>query len=148
MLKRAPGIAVAAFLLATGCSSPSADQPDIDGFKMDLVVGKRVYLVEVASTEESRERGLMGREHLKEGAGMLFVFGEDGKHCFWMRNTPIPLSIAFIDSHGRIAGTADMKPKSEKLHCPKRAVRYALEVPRGDFDRNGIKTGDQVVGLP
>ena len=90
----------------------------------------------------------MGRTHLPADGGMLFVFERPGRHCFWMRDTPLPLSIAFIDAAGRIVSLADMQPRSETLHCPGTDVRYALEVRQGEFQRRGIALHAQVDGLP
>ena len=75
-------------------------------------------------------------------------FEQAAPHCFWMRNTPLPLSIAFIDDSGRIAGLADMQPHTDTLHCPATEVRYALEVQQGGFRQRGIAAGMQVSGLP
>jgi hypothetical protein len=90
----------------------------------------------------------MGRTHLAADGGMLFVFEQPDRHCFWMRDTPLPLSIAFIDAAGRIASLADMQPRSEALHCPSADVRYALEMRQGEFRRRGISPRTQVDGLP
>lgn len=113
-----------------------------------LSIGAHSFQVEIAATGQQRSRGLMGRTQLAADGGMLFVFEQPGRHCFWMRNTPLPLSIAFIDSLGRIAGLADMQPRSESLHCPDSDVRYALEVRQGEFQRRGITLHAQVDGLP
>jgi len=115
---------------------------------LPLRIGPHAFQVEVAATEPQRQRGLMGRTHLAADGGMLFVFEQPGRHCFWMRDTPLPLSIAFIDSTGHIASLADMQPRSEALHCPTEEVRYALEVRQGEFQRRGITTRTQVDGLP
>ena len=90
----------------------------------------------------------MGRTHLPADSGMLFVFDMPGRHCFWMRDTPLPLSIAFIDAAGRIAGFADMQPRTDTLHCPNTEVRYALEVSQGSFLRQGLRSGARIQGLP
>jgi uncharacterized membrane protein (UPF0127 family) len=116
--------------------------------RVPLHIGPHAFQVELAATEQQRQRGLMGRTHLAADGGMLFVFEQPGRHCFWMRDTPLPLSIAFIDEAGRIAGFADMQPRSETLHCPATDVRYALEVRQGEFQRRGITARDQVDGLP
>jgi hypothetical protein len=79
---------------------------------------------------------------------MLFVFEQPGRHCFWMRDTPLPLSIAFINSVGHIVDLDDMQPRTETLHCPRTDVRYALEVRQGGFQRRGIAPGIRVDGLP
>ena len=113
-----------------------------------LRIGPHAFGGEVAATPDARRRGLMGRMHLAADGGMLFVFEQPGRHCFWMRDTPLPLSIAFIDSPGRIASLADMQPRTETQHCPGTDVRYALEVRQGEFGRRGITTRTQVDGLP
>lgn len=116
--------------------------------KLSLRIGPHAFQVEVAATEQQRQRGLMGRTHLPADGGMLFVFEQPGRYCFWMRDTPLPLSIAFIDSTGRIASLADMQPRNESLHCPSVDVRYALEVRQGEFQRRGIAARARVDGLP
>ena len=116
--------------------------------KQSLRIGPHTFQVEVATTPPQRQRGLMDYRVLPENGGMLFVFDEPGRHCFWMRNTPLPLSIAFIDDTGRIANLAEMQPHTETLHCPTSAMRYALEVPQGGFQQRGIVPGAMVYGLP
>lgn len=115
---------------------------------LPLSIGPHAFQAEVALTPQQRLRGLMGRTHLAADAGMLFVFEQPGRHCFWMRDTPLPLSIAFIDATGRITSLADMQPRSETLHCPATDIRYALEVRQGEFQRRGIAPRAQVDGLP
>lgn len=134
---------VAAFvLLLLGGGNAGAES------RATLRIGPHVFAVEVAATPRARQRGLMGRTHLAADGGMLFVFEQAGRHCFWMRDTPLPLSIAFIDASGRIAGLADMSARSETPHCPDRDVRYALEVRQGEFLRRGIKPPMRIDGLP
>ena len=130
-----------ALILTSACAAESPPQ-------QTLRIGPHRLQVEVAATQAQRERGLMGRHRLPENGGMLFVFDDEGQHCFWMRNTPLPLSIAFIDATGHIARLADMQPNSEALHCPETAVRYALEVMQGGFLERDIGVGAQVNGLP
>ncbi|MBU1224282.1 MAG: DUF192 domain-containing protein [Gammaproteobacteria bacterium] len=134
-----------ALALVVLCGSASSAASDV---RLPLRIGPHAFQVEVAATEQQRQRGLMGRTHLPADGGMLFVFEEPGRHCFWMRDTPLPLSIAFIDAAGRIAGLADMQPRSETPHCPPAEIRYALEVRQGEFQRRGITARDQVEGLP
>ena len=100
--------------------------------------------VELAKTEEQREQGFMFREKIPEGTGMLFVFQRDERLAFWMKNTPSPLSIAYISSSGEIRAIFDMEPFNEKSVVSPFSVRYALEVPRGWFEKVGIKVGDSV----
>ena len=107
--------------------------------------GKRRELtVELARTAAERGRGLMFREAMAEDRGMLFVFGGETRTGFWMKDTKIPLSIAFIAGDGLILETQDMEPLSEELHTPARAYRYALEVNQGWFERHGLGAGDRV----
>lgn len=112
-------------------------------------LGIRFFQVtaELAVTPDQRARGLMGRTSLPANHGMLFVFESPAVQCFWMKNTPLPLTIAFIDGKGRISSTADMKPFSEEAHCSKEPVIYALEMEQGWFARRGILAGDLVTGL-
>lgn len=134
-----------ALFLAALCGAACAAENDRG---LPLRIGPHAFQVEVAATPQQRQRGLMGRTHLPADGGMLFIFEQPGRHCFWMRDTPLPLSIAFVDSAGRIASLADMQPRSESLHCPDTDVRYALEVRQGEFQRRGISTGMQIDGLP
>ncbi len=119
-----------------------------NGARQPLRIGPHAFKVEIAATEPQRQRGLMGRTHLAADGGMLFVFEQPGRHCFWMRNTPLPLSIAFIDPTGRIVSLADMQPNSDTVHCPPADIGYALEVRQGEFQRRGILPRAQVDGLP
>jgi len=136
------GFGALALLLLFGTTAAASDA------RLPLRIGPHAFQVEIAATPSQRERGLMGRTHLPADGGMLFVFEQPGRHCFWMRDTPLPLSIAFIDPAGRIASLADMQPRTETLHCPSADVRYALEVRQGEFQRRGIAAGTRVDGLP
>ncbi len=100
--------------------------------------------VETADTQETQEKGLMGRESLDEDWGMLFVYDRDSRKSFWMKNTKIPLSIAYIAADGTIREIYDMEPLSTRTVDSRYSVRYALEVNQGAFERHGIKTGDKV----
>jgi uncharacterized membrane protein (UPF0127 family) len=126
------------------CAACTAEN---DG-RLPLRIGQNAFQVEVAATPQQRERGLMGRTQLPANEGMLFVFERAAQPCFWMRNTPLPLSIAFIDDTGRITNLANMQPQTDVQHCPTTKVRYALEVQQGEFQRRGIVAGAQVAGLP
>lgn len=113
-----------------------------------LQVGTHAVSAEIAKTDESRSLGLMHRASLPTNHGMLFVFNEIGMPCFWMKNTPLPLSIAFIDRQGVIVNIADMQPHSLDSHCPTGPVIYALEMQQGWFRLNQVKAGDKVKNLP
>ena len=112
-----------------------------------LSAGIHVIQAEVASTMGTRSQGLMLRKSMTQGAGMLFLFDEPAGHCMWMKNTLIPLSVAFIDERGEIANIADMQPLDESTHCAARPVRYALEMNQGWFKKRGISAGTVIQGL-
>jgi len=101
-----------------------------------------VVKAEIASTHEERSKGLMFRQSLPDGEGMLFVFESDQILSFWMKNTIIPLTIAYITYDGRIVDIKDMYPHDENSVVSSRSVRYALEVPQGWFSRAGVRVGD------
>jgi uncharacterized membrane protein (UPF0127 family) len=106
--------------------------------------GSRVQVpVEVAADQASRARGLMFRTSLPAEEGMLFVFPGDGEGPFWMMNTLVPLSIAFIAADGRIVSIKDMQPRSTELTHPGAPYRFALEVNQGFFERSGVRVGDR-----
>ncbi|MCS7258553.1 MAG: DUF192 domain-containing protein [candidate division WOR-3 bacterium] len=126
-----------------------ASKPNSYSKKISIGLGNKKIQVEVADTPEKRFYGLMDREFLGENEGMLFVFETSGIYSFWMKNTKIPLSIAFITDNGIITEIYEMIPYEEKIsYKPSTPVRYALEMNRGWFFRNGIKAGDVVYGLP
>lgn len=106
-----------------------------------------VVRAELAADFPARMQGLMHRESLARNAGMLFVFDEISIHCMWMKNTLIPLSVAFIDEGGTILNIADMQPHSEQSHCATRPSLFALEMTQGWFARRGIKPGMKLRGL-
>ena len=113
---------------------------------IDAAAGTVRVRVEIADSPDARERGLMGRTSLGEDAGMLFVWGEDTTSAFWMRDTPLPLSIAFIAADGRIARILDMDPCPGDpcpVYDPAVSYRTALEVRQGSFGRWGVRAGDR-----
>lgn len=139
--------ACAGLLLASLVPTQTAAQARLLPTTTLQVAGVAAH-VEIAATPQVRNQGLMFREIMPANNGMLFVFERDNLQCFWMRNTPLPLSIAFIDAQGRIINLRDMQPHSEASHCPERPMRYALEMHRGWFNQYGIKPGDTINGLP
>ncbi|GAA5180215.1 hypothetical protein GCM10025771_24190 [Niveibacterium umoris] len=114
----------------------------------ELSVGMHRIDAEVAATEESRMVGLMYRKSMPETRGMLFVFDVPASHCMWMKNTLIPLSVAFIDDGGRIVNIEEMAAETEESHCAAAPVRFALEMNRGWFQARGLKKGARLSGLP
>lgn len=122
-----------------------ADAPNPRLPQIDIKAGMHLIRAEVADEPGTRMRGLMLRERLGPNEGMLFVFPDKAGHCFWMRNTLVALSIAFLDDDGGIVNIADMTPRSEESHCPTRAVRFALEMEQGWFAKRGLKPGTRLV---
>ena len=112
-----------------------------------LSTGMHLIRAEVADSMGTRMEGLMHRKSMPQGSGMVFVFEENAPHCMWMKNTLIPLSVAFIDESGAIINIADMTPHSEQSHCATRPARYALEMNKGWFAQRGIKPGARLGGL-
>ena len=112
--------------------------------KIPLYIQHEEIRVEVAKTPEERSHGLMGRKYLGKDEGMLFIFEKEDYHGFWMKDTLIPLSIAFIDKDGRIVWITDMKPLTLNSHVPPKPILYALEMNKGWFSSCGIKSGDFV----
>jgi uncharacterized protein len=112
-----------------------------------LTMNGHKLTAEIAHTGEARRLGLMNRRILPEDRGMLFVFDEIGMHAMWMKNTYIPLSVAFLDERGAIINIADMEPHTVDSHGAAKPAKYALEVNRGWFRKRGIKGGARVEGI-
>ena len=112
-----------------------------------LTAGMHRIQAEVAATDAIRSRGLMFRKELAPNHGMLFVFEQAAVQCFWMRNTLLPLSIAFILDDGTITNIADMAPMTENSHCSTAPVRYTLEMEQGWFVKRGITAGKKITGI-
>jgi uncharacterized membrane protein (UPF0127 family) len=115
---------------------------------LPLTIKGKTIKVEVARTGKEQERGLMFRERMGKDEGMLFVYEREERLSFWMKNTRLPLSIAFIDKGGKIVDIQDMEPFSLDTHTSAYPARYALEMNRGWFAREGIKVGDLVIIPP
>jgi uncharacterized protein len=115
---------------------------------LPLTAGMHVIQAEIAQTPTQQMIGMMHRRTMGANEGMLFVYDEPHRMCFWMRNTLIPLTIAFIADDGRIVHTADMKPLDESSHCTTEPVRFALEMNQGWFAKRGLKKGDRLRGAP
>ncbi len=113
-----------------------------------LSAGMHNIVAEIASQPLQRQLGMMMRTQMAQHEGMLFVFEQPEPQCFWMRNTLLPLSIAFIADDGRIVNIAEMKPQSDDSHCSAKPVRYVLEMNAGWFAKRGIKAGDRLRGPP
>lgn len=114
----------------------------------ELTINNITIQAELATTSAAHQQGLMYRASLPPDHGMLFVFASPVFQCFWMKNTPLPLSIAFIDAGGTITRIADMTPHDEAAHCPPGDIVYALEMEQGWFRKYNIQAGASVNGLP
>lgn len=113
-----------------------------------LIAGMYVIKAEVAANEAERQQGLMFREKMAANEGMVFIFDAPATVCMWMKNTPLPLSVAFLDDEGKIINIEDMKPQTTDTHCAKKPARYALEMNAGWFKQKNIKPGTIISGLP
>lgn len=123
----------------------ASNQAQITPLKLlPLRVGEASLLVEVADNNRSRQTGLMHRKFMAEHRGMLFVFAKPEPLCFWMRNTHIPLSIAYLDEYARIIEIHDMEPLNERSICSSTPAQFALEVNQGWFERHQIEVGDRL----
>ena len=115
---------------------------------ISLNAGIHVIKAEVAAKEADRQQGLMHRQEMGANEGMLFLFDAPAGVCMWMKNTLIPLSVAFIDENGKIINIEDMQPQTTNSHCAKKPVRFALEMNQGWFKQKNIKPGSAITGLP
>ncbi|KRB73428.1 DUF192 domain-containing protein [Noviherbaspirillum sp. Root189] len=115
---------------------------------ISLTAGMHVIKAEVAARDAERQQGLMNREKMGANEGMVFLFDAPAGVCMWMKNTLIPLSVAFIDESGKIVNIEDMQPQTTDSHCAKKPVRYALEMNQGWFKQKNIKPGTKIEGLP
>jgi uncharacterized protein len=129
--------------LAAAQEAPQTQLP-----RVTLSVGIHQIDTQVALTPEQHQIGLMYRTEMPQGEGMLFVFQSPSKQCFWMKNTNLPLTAAFVSDDGSIVNLEDMKPQTTDSHCSLKPVRYVLEMNQGWFARKGIKPGMKMAGRP
>jgi uncharacterized membrane protein (UPF0127 family) len=141
MIRSLTGLGLAGFL-AFSTAVAAAGLPT-----RTLTINGNALTVEVAATPQARETGLMNRFSLQTDHGMLFVFEAPQPLAFWMKNTYVPLSIAFVDRNGRILNIEDMRPQDESTHWSNGQALYAIEMRQGWFAKKGIGPGDRVVGL-
>lgn len=130
--------------LAQFCLAENAPQLTLP--RVQLTAGMHVIVSQVASTPDQREIGLMFRKEMPTSEGMLFVFDQAAQQCFWMKNTFLPLSAAFLTEDGTIVNLVDMKPLSTDSHCSAKPVRYVLEMNQGWFEKRGMKAGFKIGG--
>ena len=137
---------IAAFAAATLLATAHAQQSALREIR--LAAGVHLIRAEVADTFGSRMQGLMHRDALPPNGAMLFIYEQTAIHCMWMKNTRIPLSVAFLDERGTIINIANMQPHSEESHCAARPASYALEMSQGWFEERGLGSGARLRGLP
>lgn len=139
---------IALFTVVLGCITTPGYAQQAQKFRSTtLRAGMYMIKAEVADNEPEREQGLMFREKMAGNEGMIFDFEAPAGVCMWMKNTLIPLSVAFIDSSGKIVNIEDMQPQTTNSHCAKKPVRYALEMNQGWFRQKNIKPGSMIDGL-
>ncbi len=136
--------ALACAVLPAAALAQYTPAPQTDLPRAQLHIGRQKITVQLATTPLQRQIGLMHRATMPTNEGMLFVFDDDHVQCFWMKNTLLPLTAAFVDAQGTIVNLADMQPHSEQSHCSAKPVRYVLEMRQGWFRQRGFKAGAQV----
>jgi uncharacterized membrane protein (UPF0127 family) len=139
-------LAAVAFALLAACAA-AQDAPQRLA-SISLSAGMHNIRAEVAQTDAQRATGLMHRREMAPHEGMLFVFDEPAVQCFWMKNTLLPLSVAFLADDGTVVNIAEMKPQALDSHCSAQPVRYALEMNQGWFAKRGVKPGFKLSGAP
>jgi len=124
------------------------EQPQTGLPMVSIQAGMHLIQAQVAATPDQRSTGLMHRREMPTNEGMLFVFDMPAGQCFWMKNTLLPLTAAFVADDGTIVNLADMKPQTLDSHCSTKPVRYVLEMNQGWFAKRGIKAGQRLAGTP
>ena len=124
------------------------DDPQLNLQRVKISAGMHQIDAQVALTPEQRQIGLMFRKEMPQHEGMIFVFEQPAEQCFWMKNTILPLTAAFVADDGTIVNLADMKPQTTNPHCSAKPVRYVLEMNQGWFAKKGIKAGTKLGGQP
>lgn len=140
-----PVLAVSAALLSP-LWTWAQDGPQMNLQRVKLTAGMHLIDAQVALTPEQRQIGLMLRKDMPQHEGMIFVFEQATEQCFWMKNTLLPLTAAFVADDGTIVNLADMKPQTTDSHCSSQPVRYVLEMNKGWFAKKGIKAGSKLGG--
>ena len=138
----------AGLAMVLACTLASAQDAPQQLPAIRLSTGMHVLQVQLAQTPEQQQIGLMFRKTMGTNEGMLFVFDEPRQQCFWMKNTLLPLSVAFIADDGSVVNLDNMKPQTLDSHCSTKPVRFVLEMNVGWFDKRGIKAGSKFAGEP
>ena len=137
---------LASVLLVTSFAAQAQDTPQLNLERIKLAAGMHRLDVQVAATSEQRQIGLMFRKEMPQHEGMIFIFDQPAQQCFWMKNTLLPLSAAFIADDGTIVNIEDMKPLVLDSHCSAKPVRYVLEMNKGWFAKKGVQAGSKLQG--
>lgn len=134
-------------LIALGLSLPAIAQqgPQLDLERITISAGMHLITAQIAATPEQRQIGLMLRRDMPQQEGMIFLFDQPSQQCFWMKNTLLPLTAAFVADDGRIVNLVDMKPQTLDAHCSQEPVRYVLEMNQGWFAKRGLKAGSKLI---
>ncbi len=141
-------VAVVCTFLIAGVSAQAQEEPQMNLKRITLGAGMHRIDAQVALTPEQRQIGLMWRKSMPMHEGMLFVFDQPSQQCFWMKNTLIPLTAAFVLDDGTITNLVDMQPQTTNPHCSTEPVRYVLEMNQGWFAKKNIKAGSRISGIP
>ena len=146
-MKYFSSIALAALLFGHGIAG-AQDTPQTQLQRTGLSVGIHQIDAQIAMTPEQREIGLMFRKDMPQHEGMLFIFESPSRLCFWMKNTLLPLTAAFIADDGTVVNLENMKPQTTDSHCSSKPVRFVLEMNQGWFAKRGVKAGSKISGQP
>ena len=141
-------IALLSCLLTLGNLAQAENLPQMDLPRIQIAAGMHLIDTQIASTEQQRATGLMFRKDMPQTEGLLFVFEQASQQCFWMKNTLLPLSAAFVADDGTIVNLVEMKPQTTDSHCSTQPVRFVLEMNQGWFQKKGIKAGFKLGGAP
>ena len=139
-------LATGLIALANTAPATAQGQPQMNLPRIEITAGMHRIEAQVAASPQERQTGLMHRKEMPAHEGMLFVFEQPATQCFWMRNTLLPLTAAFVADDGTIVNLADMKPQTEDSHCSAKPVRYVLEMNQGWFAQRGLKAGSKLGG--
>ena len=134
--------------IGLSCAVSAQEGPQLSLQRIKISAGMHQIDAQLALTPIERQIGLMNRPSMPTHEGMLFVFEQPTKQCFWMKNTLLPLTAAFMADDGTIVNLEDMKPQTLEPHCSKKEVRYVLEMNQGWFEKRGIKAGSKLSGVP
>jgi uncharacterized membrane protein (UPF0127 family) len=148
LFARTGALAIVMVFLATTFTASAQDDPQMDLKRIKLSAGMHQIDVQLAISPEQKQIGLMWRKEMPQHEGMLFIFDMPSKQCFWMKNTLLPLTAAFVADDGTIVNLVDMKPQTLDSHCSEKPVRFVLEMNKGWFAKKGIKAGAKLTGAP